>query len=118
MNIVYVEDNFANLALVERVATMWHHQVINFTSAEEALDSLDDLDTTLLLVDIKLDGEMDGVEFITALRKEGVTLPIVVITAYDTSQQKARCFAAGCDAYFTKPIPVAELKKVIEQFSA
>jgi len=117
MNIVYIENNFANLALIERVANLWHHTVINFTSAENALESLANLDSSLLLVDIKLDGEMDGVDFIKTIRAKGITIPIVAMTAYDTSEQKERCYTAGCNVYLTKPISILDLKRIIEKFT-
>lgn len=117
MKILYVEDNFANIAYVERIAQMGNHQVSHCTSAEAAL-RMDELHSAnVILVDIKLDGQLDGVDFITGARAQGVTTPVVVITAYDTDLLRDRCFEAGCDHYFTKPIPVNDLRRVIEQYS-
>jgi len=116
MKILYVEDNLANLALVERIAVMGSHDVVNATSAEAALQSLHQEPPDLLLVDIRLDGELDGIDFISSVRRQGIRIPVIVITAYDVGGQRERCFAAGCDEYYPKPINVKELQRVFERY--
>lgn len=116
MRILYVEDNMANLALVERVAKMGEYSVVNYTNAEQALAHYPDIDPDLTLVDLYLEGEMDGIELIESLRNSGYDTPIIVITAYDTSLQQERCYAAGADDYYPKPIPVNRLWRLIQSY--
>jgi CheY-like chemotaxis protein len=86
MKILYVEDTLLNLCLVERIARMGSHEVINYASAEQALHHFEQDRPDLLLVDIRLDGEMSGVELIQRLRSAGHQQPVVVITAIITDE--------------------------------
>lgn len=116
MRILYVEDVDANVALVERVAHMGQHDVIHYGSAEEALEHLDHDAPDLILVDIHLEGSMNGLDFVRHLRAEGRTLPTVVVTAYVTGTVREDSLAAGGDAFLPKPLQVRELWHLIQSY--
>jgi CheY-like chemotaxis protein len=50
----------------------------------------------------------------SALRRNLVRLPIIVLTAHAMQGDKERCLAAGMDGYVPKPIKLEELFSVIE----
>lgn len=117
MRIVYVEDNLANLALVRRVARMGQHTVQAFANGYDALTYLRTTPADLVLVDIQLSGDMDGLELAAILRKENVAAPIIAVTAYTMLGDRERCIAAGCIDYLPKPLPVSELVAIFEKYS-
>ncbi|WP_419190441.1 PAS domain-containing protein [Saltatorellus ferox] len=59
---------------------------------------------------------MDGYTASTALRDMGATIPIVAVTAHALSGEQERCFAAGCNAYVTKPLDGAALLHLLSEF--
>ncbi len=115
MKILYVEDTLLNLCLVERIARMGSHEVINYASAERAFRNFEQDKPDLVLVDIRLEGEMSGVELIQRLRSAGHRQPIVVITAIVTDEMRERCLLVGANDYFTKPVAVRDLLHIIQR---
>lgn len=120
MHIIYVEDNPANLALVQRVARLGQHRVSSFTNGEEAYQALTTAEERpeLLLVDIQLDGAMSGLDLMVKLRDAGFDIPIIAVTAYAMMGDKERCLEAGFTSYLPKPLPVMDLVDLFRQYSA
>lgn len=118
MKILYVEDNAVNLSLIARIAKMNQHDLVSFEEAEQALawlgDSANKVD--LILLDIQLAGEMDGITFAKTLRGKGETHPIIAITAYAMMGDKERILAAGCNEYLPKPLPIAEFLTLLAKY--
>ena len=66
----------------------------------------------LLLIDMNMP-EMDGPEVIKRLKKEGLSLRVLVLSAYDQPKLVRTAFHAGADAYILKSKAPEELKKAI-----
>jgi DNA-binding response OmpR family regulator len=62
----------------------------------------------LIILDLMLPG-MDGYRVLSELRDAGDTVPVLILTARTTEQDKVRGFREGCDDYVTKPFGLLEL---------
>jgi two-component system, OmpR family, alkaline phosphatase synthesis response regulator PhoP len=62
----------------------------------------------LMILDLMLPG-LDGYRVLSSLRDTGDTVPVLVLTARTTEQDKVRGFREGCDDYVTKPFGLLEL---------
>jgi len=84
----------------------------------EALDMLARIPYDLVLMDVQMP-EMDGLETTAAIRaqeqKSGRHLPIIALTSHAMQGDQERCFAAGVDAYISKPMKVDELYAAIDR---
>lgn len=118
MRILYVEDTLLNLCLIERIARMGHHDVVNYAYAERALRNFELDRPDLALIDLRLEGEMDGISLIRRLRAAGHHLPIVVITALADDDIRRECLDAGADEYWTKPLSVRDLVRLLQRYSS
>jgi len=116
MRIAYVEDNLANLALVERIANMGHHTVVSYTEGEVALEELVRERFDLILMDVELAGEISGLQVVRHLRRVGIKTPIIAVTAYAMIGDREKCLEAGCDGYLPKPLPIAELVAIFARY--
>ncbi|HSD11587.1 MAG TPA: response regulator [Candidatus Binatia bacterium] len=72
----------------------------------------------LVLMDLSLKGEENGLELARALRRHErwKSLPIVAVTAHAFPSDRANALNAGCDAYVEKPVENVRLLGLIERF--
>ncbi len=118
MRIAYVEDNVTNLALVQRIAQMNNHTVVSYLEGEIALRELSHQKFDLILMDVELAGEMNGLQVVRALRARGLTTPIVAVTAYAMMGDREKCLEAGCNDYLPKPLPIADFLMLLARYDA
>ena len=62
----------------------------------------------LIILDLMLPG-MDGRELLQRLRRNNTYVPVLMLTARDTVEDKVKLFETGADDYLTKPFAFAEL---------
>jgi DNA-binding response OmpR family regulator len=120
VKLVYVEDNLANLSLVEAVLAPYPGWSLvpalqGGLGVELALEHLPDL----VLLDLHLP-DMPGEEVLRRLRADARTaaVPVVVISADATPRSVVRLMAAGADAYLTKPLNVKQFVATLERLLA
>jgi CheY-like chemotaxis protein len=117
MRVLYVEDNPANVFLVKRVAKMGNHEIVNFVDGTEALARYKAINPDLVLMDIQIAGELNGLDVVKRLRADGVDTPIIAVTAYAMVGDRERCIEAGCNDYMAKPLPIPQLVQIFEHYS-
>jgi class 3 adenylate cyclase len=104
-----VDDEPANLRLLDAVLTPRGYRVLTASSGAEALALLETEDIDIVLLDIVMP-EMDGHEVCRKIRSTPATefLPIVMITA-SGSEQRLAALESGADDFVTKPFDKSEL---------
>lgn len=116
MRIAYVEDNAMNLALVQRIAMMSGHIITSFTEGEIALTELSRQTFDLILMDVELAGEMNGLQVVRTLRARGLTTPIIAVTAYAMLGDREKTLEAGCNEYLPKPLPISDFLALLARY--
>jgi class 3 adenylate cyclase len=109
VTVLAVDDQPANLRLLDAVLTPRGHRVLTVSSGAEALALLETEDVDLVLLDIVMP-EMDGHEVCRRIRSTPATefLPVVMITA-SGSEQRLAALESGADDFVTKPFDKSEL---------
>jgi CheY-like chemotaxis protein len=67
----------------------------------------------LILTDLRMPA--GGDDYVSRLRTVAPGCPIVVITAFGDATLKARVVKAGANAYFNKPVRIADLKNCVQR---
>lgn len=107
-NILVVEDDFNTRRLMCTVLERYGYHPIPTGDGVEALEQLDKKHVDLILLDIMMP-RMDGYEFTRILRDGGNMLPILMVSAKQTTMDKKRGFVVGIDDYMTKPVDEEEM---------
>jgi two-component system OmpR family response regulator len=63
----------------------------------------------LIIIDRMLPNEFEGLSIVTAMRKAGLTTPVLALSALASLGEKVRGLRDGCDDYLTKPFAMPEL---------
>ena len=115
-SILIIDDNPLNLKLLTYIVAARGYAVRTATTAEEALAIMDTFLPHVLLVDIQLPG-MDGLELARRVKAAPRTrhIALFAVTANAMKGDKERALAAGCDAYFPKPVDRLALLAAIAQ---
>ena len=108
MRILLAEDERSLSRAVTALLERSHYAVDAVYDGHEALDYLESGNYDALILDIMMP-KMDGMEVLRRLRKEGVQLPVIMLTARDSVVDKVSGLDSGADDYITKPFATEEL---------
>ena len=110
--IVLVEDE-SELANEIRMALERLGHLVRTASIAEAADAARVGDAALLIMDRMVFGE-DSLAMLEVLRKEGVKVPVLVISALSSIDERVRGLRAGGDDYLAKPFAMVEFVARVE----
>jgi two-component system NtrC family response regulator/two-component system response regulator HydG len=112
--IFLVDDDDGSRDAMTRTLERVGYSLRAFASAEEALDKLRDGDEVDAIVsDVRMP-EMDGYEFLRAVRVDFPNLPFLLVTAYADVDDAVAALQEGADDYLTKPVKVQELRQRVQ----
>ncbi|MBV6878746.1 response regulator transcription factor [Epilithonimonas ginsengisoli] len=108
MKVLIIEDNARVSALLKRGLESQGYQIYISEDAEDALVMVDKIVFELVITDIMLP-KMNGIELSRLIKKKNPELPIIMLTALGTIDEKIEGFDAGADDYMVKPFEIREL---------
>jgi len=116
--ILVVDDNDDVRRLVKKVLRMSGYQVCEAASGEEALAEVEKAVPDLILMDIRLPGQFNGLEATSRLKDDArmQRVPIVALTASVLDRDRRQALAAGCSGFISKPIDISSLPELVEKF--
>jgi two-component system OmpR family response regulator len=106
--ILVVDDERSLRDLVTTALEFVGCEVRTVTDGYAALTAVADFAPELIVLDVGMPG-LDGVEVCRRLRADGVTTPVIFLTARDTIDDTVGGFGVGGDDYLTKPFHLKEL---------
>jgi hypothetical protein len=112
--ILIVEDeSIVALDISNRLIKMGYKVLAIAASGHEAIQKAQELSPDLILMDIKLKGEMDGVEAVREIQVK-LDIPAIYLTAYADEATLQRAKITGPYGYLLKPFEERELHTTIE----
>ena len=114
--ILVVDDQEDSRRILRDLLTNGGFEIIEALTGEQAVVMAEEHTPALILMDIQLPG-IDGYEATRQIKAKPAlrATPLIVVTSYALSGDETKAFAAGADAYVSKPFsPRALLAKVRE----
>lgn len=115
--VLCVDDNPANLLLIQTLLEDMGAKVLAVDNGYAALNAIQNEPFDLVMMDVQMPG-MDGRQSTEAIRqweseRHGTPLPIVALTAHAMANEKRALLQSGMDDYLTKPISERQLAQVV-----
>ena len=109
--VLVVEDDMRMRDVLAALLQDAHTDISSARTVEEALETIRQTPLDLILLDLGLPG-VNGFELLKALKADPQTemIPVIVLTAWNSTGDKLRGFELGASDYLTKPFEPAELR--------
>jgi len=112
--ILVVDDEPENLRSYEEILKDMDYRVLTQSSGDAALALLrDGVTVDLVITDYRMPG-MNGMEFLTELRRFQPCVPAIMITAYGNIETYLNSVSLGVFEYVNKPIKKEELERIVK----
>jgi len=113
--VLLAEDNPDNQRLIEHYLKRLGVELTIVDNGSQAVEIVLQEDFDLILMDMQMP-EMDGPTATSMLRQIGCPIPVVALTANAGSDDRSRCFDAGCDDFLCKPIEKQLFYSVVSRY--
>lgn len=108
MKILLLEDELMLRTSIEEYFEALNHQVVGFSSGDDALESIKNEDFDLLVLDINVP-KMNGLKLLEELNKLDISTPTIFISANLDIDDISKAFDLGACDYLKKPFHLKEL---------
>ncbi|ABV35896.1 Histidine kinase [Shewanella sediminis HAW-EB3] len=117
LRVLAVDDNPANLKLIDTLLKELVNQVTVIDSGQGAVSIAQERSFDLIFMDIQMPGT-DGISATKLIRQDSLNrnTPIIAVTAHAIAEERERIQQSGMDGYLPKPIDEAALKSVISRW--
>ena len=113
IKIMVVEDEAMNAMYLKMVLTKAGFFIQNIVATgEDAISKVYNEKPDIILMDIRLAGEMDGIEAAIQIKSQ-TDIPIIFMTGYPDREHRERAKLVKPAGYFIKPIPTSDLVSAI-----
>lgn len=114
--LLIVEDDKVNAMLLDAILKS-EYKLLFAQSGDEAIEMYKrNPGISLILMDIKIPGEHNGLAVTKKIREIDQKVPIIAQTAFATETDKAKAKEAGCNDYISKPYSSVSLKMRIKNY--
>lgn len=110
--VLLAEDNPTTQSLISILMQQMGLDLAIVDNGQAAIDYLEDKQVDLILMDCQMP-ILDGFKATAHLRAQGVTTPVVALTAYARAEDEEQCLDAGMNDFLSKPFRQNDLREVL-----
>ncbi len=112
IQILYVEDELETRDIIVEVLSAFTNNIKVAENGKEALEIYSQGGIQLIITDIEMP-VMDGIEFIEKVREDDILIPIIMLTAYTSTEYLLKTVNLNIQSYIVKPINYTKLKSTL-----
>lgn len=112
--IVVIEDDPLVNSTVKGILSAKYSRVVTYTDPTIGIDELHTIGPDLILLDIFL-GHANGLDILEQLRKQGYTMPVIIMTAFSDIKMAVRAMKLGAEDFIVKPLDLEQLEVAVER---
>jgi two-component system, NtrC family, response regulator AtoC len=111
-SILIVDDDELLNQTFNRALKQIGYDVHSCLKGEEALSRIQEISPDLILLDIYL-GNVNGIHILEDIRKQGIQIPVIIITAYSDIELAVKAVKLGAEDFVVKPIDIDHLELIV-----
>lgn len=113
--VLIVEDDMLLSFVEERILKKLGYQVVDkATTGADAISKACELNPDVIIMDIQLKGEMDGIEAMNKIRKSS-NIPVIYLSGNSDRANYKRAEDTNFAGYLVKPVTAKDLKQPLEK---
>jgi two-component system, cell cycle response regulator DivK len=115
--VLVVDDSLPNRELLRNILEHCGYNVVEATNGAEAVDSARTHAPSLILMDLQMP-VLDGFQAMLLIRgfASREQIPAIAVSAYAMIEDEEKAYAAGFNAYVTKPLQLANFRQQVAKF--
>jgi DNA-binding response OmpR family regulator len=109
-----IENDDLTISLIRKIFQD-NYELSNCASTEEFYEKFSNIKYDLIIVDVSLNGNKNGLELIKEIKNNTFYMgtPILCLTAHAQTRMRQSAFDSGADYFITKPVSNSVLKEVV-----
>lgn len=115
--ILIIDDDAAARRMMRRALERRGFAIAEASDGTSGLSAIREVCPDLVLLDLRMPGELSGLDVVTAVRADVHlhAIPLIVVSASAHDAMRAQTLQAGCAAFVEKPVDFIELERTIAQ---
>ncbi len=115
LSVLIVEDEPRLRELLLRAVTSWGFSVTGARSAEEALRLMNAEARQIVIMDLNLPGEMNGIDALEAMRQRWPTMAAIILTGFGDLEAAKKAIHLDVVDFLTKPCHLGDLEVAVDR---
>ena len=114
--VLVVDDDNQMRAVIRGFLEREGYHVLEEGSADQAMFALDAVRTDVVILDRVMPG-MSGADLLSLLRRRGLNVPVILITAFGGPDVEAEALSRGAACYLEKPFRMSKVLEAVEHLT-
>lgn len=114
MRVLLIDDDRALLKLLTILLTGQGYTVVSCDDGNKAIEMLRSGPFDLMISDVRM-SPVNGMDLLRLAKDECPSMPVILLTAYNTPDTQAESKAHGVFCYFTKPVDTDEFLVTVQR---